>query len=524
MPSRIIDLGRMTSERLILKRHIEEERNLNTEVQVVSDRGQIPNQVGEDVLGLFRPATARKAVIGDLDTLRAFEQKRLSTPSFLEAGPRSTLRHDPRKVRVAIVTTGGLAPGLHVVMHSIVKRHSHTYRLDMHGKVFGIYNGFKGLCHLADNQTDLSPDMTEEWLGQGGSKLGSVRYYHTGQPGEESILQMVDVITTNLKNNSIDILYVIGGDGSLKVAHQIALANPGRSVVGIPKTMDNDILWVWQSFGFNTAVEQAALVVNTLHSEAESTRRICIIELFGADSGFVAANASLASGHVNLVLIPEVFNLLDAAQAQAYLDDCINHIGQTVQGHPHSPHAVVVVAEGVGAALEKNHVSFEGVQVHKEEFVALFEKAIKRLVVDAHGLEVPVFVNQPRHYIRAVPANAHDHIYCERLGTLAVDNALAGYTDFMVSQWQSEFVLVPLHLVEPGKKSIPVNGMFWKQVVSSTGQPLSDAEHPARIKQESKSRQTTGIEERDEELEVARKSPNKGTKPNVTRVPRDRRR
>lgn len=98
--------------------------------------------------------------------------------------------------------------------------------------------------------------------------------------------------------------------------------------------------------------------------------------------------------------------------------------------------------------------------------------------MDAHGRPVEVFVNQPRHHIRAVAANAHDQIYCERLGALAVDNALAGYTDFMISQWLTEFVLVPLTLVEAGKKSIPVNGMFWKQVVSTTGQPLSPAEQP----------------------------------------------
>ncbi|PYU36802.1 MAG: ATP-dependent 6-phosphofructokinase, partial [Acidobacteria bacterium] len=251
------------------------------------------------------------------------------------------------------------------------------------------------------------------------------------------------------------------------------------SIVGIPKTMDNDVLWVWQSFGFDTAVEQATRVINTLRTEAEAARRICLIELFGADSGFVAANASLASGHVDLVLIPEVFKLLSEGRALAYLDECVSHIRDIVQQEPHNPHAVVVVAEGVGAALEQKGVRLGKTIVQKDTFMSQFTNLLKNRIVDAHHREVPVFLVQPRYLIRAVPANPHDQIYCERLGALAVDNALAGYTDFMISRWLTEFVLVPMHLAESGKKSIPVNGMFWKQVVSSTRQPLSPAEYPS---------------------------------------------
>jgi 6-phosphofructokinase 1 len=196
----------------------------------------------------------------------------------------------------------------------------------------------------------------------------------------------------------------------------------------------------------------------------------------------VAANASLASGHVDAVLIPEVFNALSINDAQKYLDDVITHIGERVRHEDleaHNPHAVVVVAEGVGTALQHIKASIEGVEVTKGTFVEQLKARIDAKVVDARGNDVPVFINQPRHHIRAVPANAHDQIYCERLGALAVDTALAGYTDCMISQWLTEFVLVPFDLVRFGKKSIPVNGIFWKQVVSSTGQPLSPIEqHP----------------------------------------------
>lgn len=478
---RAIDLKRLIRERRILKSHLEDGREFDTNIHTVIDKPTHENVISEDILGVFRPDTARKAVIADMELLHAFEKKGLAIPSFLEAGPRKFLRHDPQGVRAAIVTTGGLAPGLHCVIHSIVNRHR-TYHMAQHGKVFGVYNSYRGLCNLADNLVELNVEMTEEWLDQGGSKLGSVRYFHNDEQSDKAILEMVAEISKNLEHNNIDILYVIGGDGSLKVAHQIALENPTRSVVGIPKTMDNDVLWVWQSFGFDTAVEQATRVINTLRSEAEATRRIGIIELFGADSGFVAANAVLASGHVDLALIPEVFLFLEEEQAQEYLNEAVSYIKKRVRERNtnklRNPHAVVVIAEGVGTILERKPqgVYIEGTKVEEGNFVSLLTKMMKNQVLDARGKSVPVFVNQPRHYIRSSPANAHDQIYCERLGALAVDNALAGYTDFMMSQWLTEFVLVPLHLVESGQKSIPVNGMFWKQVVSSTGQPLSVAE------------------------------------------------
>ena len=365
-----------------------------------------------------------------------------------------------------------MAPGLHAVIHSIVKRHHNTYGIGQaDAGVFGVYNSFKGLCNLADNLIVLNPALTEEWLDRGGSQIGSVRYYRGGERNDKGIAALVSIITEQLAVNNIDILYVIGGDGSLKVVNEIAKKNPTRSIVGIPKTMDNDILWVWQSFGFNTAVEQAERAINTLRSEAEGTRRICLIELFGAESGFVAANAALGSGHVDAVLIPEVFKALDPTGAETYLDKIVDHIRMKVQARRKNPHAVIVVAEGVETFLCKMGAIVGGTEVTKGSFISQLRGLIENRVRDAHDEPVPVFVNQPRHYIRAVPANTYDEIYCERLGALAVDSALGGYTGFMISQWLTEYVLVPTRLVIAGQKSIPVGGIFWKQVVNSTGQP-----------------------------------------------------
>jgi 6-phosphofructokinase 1 len=332
------------------------------------------------------------------------------------------------------------------------------------GGVFGIYDGFIGLCSKPIDWIRLNPTITEYALDRGGSMLGARRFR------EKKLDDLVDAIISNLTLNDIDILYVIGGDGSLTVAHEIAQKAPKVSVVGVPKTMDNDVLWVWQSFGFNTAVEKATEVVNTMHSEAESTRRVCIVELFGAQSGFVAANAALASGHVDLVLIPELFMSLPEGEHDRLLSSYVEYLSRIARDKERA-HAVVILAEGVGELLQQRQIKLEGAMIVGKEFAGQFRNFLQGKLKDRMGREVDVFVNQPRHNIRAIPANAYDQTYCERLGALAVDNALAGYTDFMISQWLTEYVLVPLELVTLRQKRIPPGGMFWKQVISSTGQP-----------------------------------------------------
>lgn len=476
---RVIDTHRLTTERKILLSCLERGCELRTAVRDLN----LPLEahgISQNVLGPFSSSNARKSAVIDTELITQFKDRNLQLPDFFTAGPRPMIRSDYKKLRAAIATTGGLAPGLHCVIHSIVKRHTHAYPMNEKGKVFGVYNSFEGLCSFAKNHKALDYDETKKWLEQGGSKLGSVRYYPDGKRGEDAIKTIADKISENLRNNNIDILYVIGGDSSLKVAHEIADRTPTRTIVGIPKTMDNDILWVKRSFGFDTAVEQATRVINTMRNEAEATRRICLIDLFGAESGFVAANATLASGHADAVLIPEVFCQLDAQQAEKYLLEIVGHIGSTVQNRPHTGHAVVVLAEGVGAVLEEKGATIAGQPVTKNKFVNQFSEFVGSRIQHADGKKVLVTVNQPQHLIRAVPANAHDQIYCSRLGALAVDAALAGFTDFMITQWLGEYSLVPLTLVSEGKKGVPIDGMFWKQVVNTTGQPISPAEELAR--------------------------------------------
>jgi len=458
----------ITTERAILKDYLRQEKDLPTEIATVGVPCR-PNPVSSLVLGAYRPRDSKKVVTADLEVLSAFAASGRNLPAFLDAGPRAELYFDPNSVRAAIVTTDGLAPGLNSVVHSIVKRHIQTYKLrpDNGGAVFGVRDSFIGLRRRPMELVGLQPDETEDWLEKGGSELGNRR-----SKKDDNIEKVAADLASNLKENQINILYVIGGDGSQALAHEIALKASHVAVVGVPKTMDNDLVWVWQSFGFDTAVENATEVINTLNCEARSARRVCVIELFGAESGFVAANAALASGHADLVLIPEIINSLTALECEHALQSWANHLKRAVNRDCGRPHGVVVVAEGVGRALKGRGVVLAGSAAGRD-FIEAFAAFLGSELVDHAGDPIDVFVNRPLHHIRAGKANAHDQMYCERLGALAVDNALAGYTDFLISQWLTEYVLVPLRLVNGKRKGIPPEGIFWKQVCSSAGQPAS---------------------------------------------------
>ena len=428
---------------------------------------EIPNPQSEDRVGLFRAETSRRAVLADIEYINTFVAEGKPVPGFLEAGPRKMHHFDGRTVRVAIVTSGGIAPGLNRVVHSIVLRHCSTYGChESHGGVvYGVIDGVYGLVGDEMDLEVLTPEKTATWLDKGGSVLGSVRY--KGQ----KLSEVADNIARNLRQAGINIIYVIGGDGSLHMANALASVVPEISVVGVPKTMDNDIMWVAQSFGFSTAVEEAAKIISVFHTESESTRRVGIIELFGAHSGFVAANAAHACGRADLVLIPEMFSAcLSSQQLIAALQASLQHVRDRVSGMARGS-GLIVVAEGVGKLFEKFQVLINGVQPEKGRFAYAIEALLKGTMKDRRGRDIQPFVNRPRHHIRSVPPNAFDQTYCDRLGALAAETGLAGYTRCVVSYWLSEYVLVPLELVANQKKLMTTDGMFWKQVRLSTGQP-----------------------------------------------------
>jgi len=443
----------------------------------------IDNPLDEKRLGLFRAFKRRICVTAEIDIINYFYKVlNCDPPSFPEAGPRKKLFYDPHDVRIGIVTPGGIAPGLNTVIHCLVNMHT-IY--GMQHRAVGFLHGFKGIAE--EKYKKLRSDDTQSWIQKGGTELKTSREKY--DPSE---------LVQQLLNMGINILYVVGGDGSLTCAHKMAeyigekkITYKGKpiSIVGIPKTMDNDILWVWHSFGFDTAVEEATYAINAIHTDARSTSRICIVQLFGRDAGFVAAHAALASGQVNAVLVPEIDFKMDPLIE--YIEDKLRKKG----------HALVVMAEGAipkdcpKEIIEKlvsdkglnpddstnpkvAHILRRGrLKFMQRRFIEHFGKAF--------GGKYSVYLNQPRHLIRAVTPNSVDQIYCQRLSDLAVDNALAGYNDFMISQWLTEYVLVPLELVtgqldEDGKrmtKKIPPHGIFWTTVTSGTGQPSFMKEH-----------------------------------------------
>lgn len=420
----------------------------------------------QETLGRFRyHETDRKCVTDDMDIIQ-FYSKILNTnpPSFVEAGPRELLFHDPLEVRVGLLTSGGIAPGLNTVIEAIVDRHCEIHAMHAppshkRSAVIGFLDGFIG---LTDNLAQpLHPGDVEGWCRFGGSKLGVGRTY----PNLDRWMEV-------LQQNQIDILYVIGGNGSLTAAHDIAQLALKRklnmSVAVIPKTMDNDVLWIWQSFGFVTAVEKATEIINILHTEAESNRRVCVIQLFGAKSGHVAANASLASGEVDAVLIPE----------EPFEPRLISkHVAQRVND---KKHAVVVMAEGAQAIYRragKWYIWAADTREQRDKNFWLLQKALTDGLKGRNLTRYTVFGNQPQHTIRSVVANSHDQVYCRRLADMAVDSCLGGYTDFMISSWLTEYVIVPLvfpakgGLTQQGYKTFPIGGIFWRTVLRSTGQP-----------------------------------------------------
>jgi 6-phosphofructokinase len=662
--------------------------------------------------------------------------------TLLEAGPREKLRY-PRGhyMRVGIVVSGGIAPGIDSVIAGIVKRHNRYAEAQNYALGTLLYrDGFAGLLRGDTVHIDLV--NIANLATQGGSMIGTSRtdaLLSSSDPGERQ--SMLHRLITRLDGDEIDILYVIGGDGSMRAAHAIWTAAKQRwmsedltkkirkeiNVVAVPKTMDNDILWVWQAFGFLSAVEKAREFIAQIDTETKSNPRLCVMQLFGSDSGFVVSHAALASGVCKAALIPEVDFTMENFSSyicRRFDEEYRGVWGQHIrQDHKpsESPHGIILLAEtaiprdadkyidnpnyddlkldeseknairefigsplltvkdihkwkdfcqalslcnenslkkeiwkllcpeiqglvkGIAAMKEEDKPSngakslivralneilkvdhfyqkdpnffrdfpsstelkalhthltflrelfeeFKGLhpyqmprvftkpnefyyqfrdmllqlsyymlpygakeassrllalisqermaiasykqtarEVWKNHFVGyckrlgaellktynriLLQDVFKDLIqnwsgtgecrvqgqtpdalrsgglkivsgvlqsdirkcrhmasIEKYWEDYRVFVNEPRHLIRSIPPSVSDVIFGQRLGTLAVDNAMAGYTDFMVSQWATEYVLVPLELVVLGRKRVPQEGIFWKSVLDNTGQ------------------------------------------------------
>lgn len=369
------------------------------------------------------------------------------------AGPRKKLYFDSTRAKCAIVTCGGLCPGINDVIRAIVMEAHHAYHVP---SVLGIRYGLEGFIpryrHLP---VELTPDLVSDIHLFGGTILGSSR---GPQPADE--------IVDNLERNNVNILFVIGGDGTMKAAQKISAEVQERglkiSIIGIPKTIDNDINFIPQSFGFETAVAKATEAIECAHTEACGTPNgIGLVKLMGRESGFIAAQATLALKEVNFVLIPEApftlegeGGLLEAVESRL-LD----------RGH-----AVIVAAEGAGQHLlaEHDETDASGNRVLGNVTDLLRNKIGSYL--KAHNIEHSIKYIDPSYIIRSVPANATDKVYCGFLGQYAVHAAMAGRTDMVVAKIQDRYVNLPLSLVTKARRKLSIYSDLWRAVLESTGQ------------------------------------------------------
>jgi 6-phosphofructokinase 1 len=377
--------------------------------------------------------------------------------SFEKAGPKETILFEPAKTKVGIVTCGGLCPGLNNVIRSLVNQLYYRYGVK---RILGIRYGYEGLIPEYNHEVvEMTAPMVSEIHLSGGTFLGTSR-------GNQDVSRMVDSI--ELMN--LNILFCIGGDGTLRGAHAINEEIQKRklkiAVAGIPKTIDNDIDLIQKSFGFETAFSIANDIIRNAHNEAhDAYNGIAMIKLMGRDSGFIAANAALAIQEVNFVLIPEVS--FDLYGPNGFLNALRKRLEER-------HHAVVVVAEGAGQDLFES-VTHEkdasGNVLHSD--IGIFLKEKIRTEFKALGFPYTVKYIDPSYIIRSAPANANDSKFCNLLAQNAVHAAMAGKTDFVTGYWNNQFTLMPIPMVVAKRKKIDVEGELWWNVLEATGQPVS---------------------------------------------------
>ena len=376
-----------------------------------------------------------------------------------KAGPRQRIRFDPKHTRAAIVTCGGLCPGIDNVVRALVLELHHKYGVK---EILGVRYGFEGLVSQGTAPVRLGPDEVRHIHTRGGSFLGLSR-------GMQDVAAMVDTLAAR----EIDILFAVGGDGTLRGAHALHEEITRRSlpiaVVGIPKTIDNDIAFVDKTFGFETAVDIARLAIDAAHAEAVSARNgVSIVKLMGRDAGFIAATASLASADVNFCLVPETpFSLEGPHGLFAALDARLRARG----------HAVIVVAEGCGASLvtASSKVERDASGNARYASAALDAGTHLRDAITAHfrelGVALTVKYIDPSYMLRSVPANATDAVFCDSLARNAAHAGMAGKTDVVIGRLHRVFVHVPIPLAVGEKKRIDPDGALWLAVTEATGQP-----------------------------------------------------
>ena len=371
------------------------------------------------------------------------------------AGPRENIFFNPGHAHAGIVTCGGLCPGLNNVIRAIVRTLWLRYNVR---RISGIQYGYKGFLPEYNMSTKaLDPDIVDDIHNMGGSILGSAR-------GGSDVVRIVD----SLEQLNMNMLFTIGGDGTqrcaLELTEEIEKRGLKISIVGIPKTIDNDLSFIDKSFGFDTAVFKAEQAVHAAHVESKSAiDGIGLVKVMGRESGFIAAHTTLATSDVNFCLIPEVPFSLEGEYG------LLNSIKRRLDLRQH---AVILVAEGAGQELlEKIDATDEGGNKKLSDIGTYLRDAItdhfKKI-----GHESSLKYIDPSYMIRASSATPNDALYCARLGANAVHAAMAGRTGMLISEWNNTFVHVPIQMAVSKKNKVDPESPLWRDVLETTQQPI----------------------------------------------------
>ncbi|MFW6207892.1 MAG: ATP-dependent 6-phosphofructokinase [Spirochaetota bacterium] len=374
-----------------------------------------------------------------------------------KAGPREKIYFNPKHVHAAIVTCGGLCPGLNNVIRAVVR--CLWYRYGIY-RITGIQNGYRGfLPETGFEPIELDPEIVDDIQTKGGTILKSAR------GGGDRVEEIADAI----ERMNISMLFTIGGDGTqrgaLEVAEELERRKLNISIIGIPKTIDNDLSFIQRSFGFDTAVTEAVKAVSAAHTEAHDTiNGIGLVKVMGRESGFIAAHTALAMSDVNFCLIPESPFDLDGDNG------LFIHIKRRLEDRNH---AVILVAEGAGENLtsDTGEEDLSGNKRLQDIGFVLKEKIKQYFTKD--GMEVNIKYIDPSYMIRSAAANPNDSIYCSRLGANAVHAAVSGKTKTLISMVHDNFVHVPMRVAVSKRRHVDVEGSLWRDVLENTRQPMS---------------------------------------------------
>ncbi|PIE98658.1 MAG: diphosphate--fructose-6-phosphate 1-phosphotransferase [Treponema sp.] len=396
------------------------------------------------------------------------DEERCDDDLLERAGPRRKIFFEPKNVHAAIATCGGLCPGLNDVIRALVRCLDERYGVK---KISGIKYGYKGLIkEYGFESVELNSKTVDEIHKFGGTVLG------TSRGGGTRTAEIVDT----LEKLKINMLFLLGGDGTLKGAGKIAEEVKKRSlniaVVGIPKTIDNDIAFIEKSFGFDTAVGKATEAVAAAHTEASSQiNGVGLIQVMGRESGFIAAQTAIASHSTDFVLIPEVpFELYGKGGLLSALEKKLAE----------KNHAVILVAEGAGQNLlsPTADVDASGNKILAD--IGLFLKSEIKKYFKEKGIGVNMKYIDPSYQIRASQAAPIDSVYCERLGNNAAHAAMAGKTGMIVALVHGHFAHLPIKVVTSKRKKVDPEGALWRDTIDATGQPILMVKNPSNYRAE----------------------------------------